>query len=427
VRASFRAAARRVVVVVDTRARKKHRRQVRLLKALGLVEADGLTFAKVRAFLPAVLMFYASIAANLRLLSAATVDTFIVARSVTPIATRLGETVFFSASLPSVRASLSLLTIAVGASGYALSNARALADAQVAFWAAAYVCCVSTDMLVVKRVVTEVRLKPWGYVYYNNLLALACYPAWALLTGEARQLAADYRAAVDSRRAELSRIRGDMLSDTTPGLGGDPASSGAAAVPSVGDAPPPGVVSVVLDSALRLPVALDPAAFRAVFVSCAIGLGISFFGLNARRALSATAFTVLGAACKFLSIVINTLCWRHHAPRAALPWLCASLAGSIMYQQVVSTKKQSTSPGAASSSASATAATTTKSSSSSSAGAGAPTAAAATKPKPAALSTSRGAPRLVVGHRANTSGAASSTSKAASLPLFVRKPPQAQT
>ena len=30
---------------------------------------------------------------------------------------------------------------------------------------------------MVKRVVTHVELSPWGYVYYNNFLALAVYPA----------------------------------------------------------------------------------------------------------------------------------------------------------------------------------------------------------------------------------------------------------
>ena len=71
----------------------------------------------------------------------------------------------------------------------------------------------------------------------------------------------------------------------------------------------------------------------AVALSCAIGLGISFFGLNARRALSATAFTVLGVACKFLSIAINSTVWAHHAPHAALPWLLLALLGSVLYQK----------------------------------------------------------------------------------------------
>jgi len=46
---------------------------VRFLKAVGVLEADTLSFTKVRLFAPAVLMFYAAIAANMRLLSKSTV------------------------------------------------------------------------------------------------------------------------------------------------------------------------------------------------------------------------------------------------------------------------------------------------------------------------------------------------------------------
>jgi GDP-mannose transporter len=72
----------------------------------------------------------------------------------------------------------------------------------------------------------------------------------------------------------------------------------------------------------------------AVATSCVLGLGISFFGLNTRLALSATAFTVLGAACKFLSIFLNMAVWHHHAPHPALPWLLLALSGSLFYQRV---------------------------------------------------------------------------------------------
>ena len=78
----------------------------------------------------------------------------------------------------------------------------------------------------------------------------------------------------------------------------------------------------------------DSTVMVAVATSCVLGLGISFFGLNTRLALSATAFTVLGAACKFLSIFLNMAVWRHHAPHPALPWLLLALSGSLFYQRV---------------------------------------------------------------------------------------------
>jgi len=250
---------------------------VRLLAALKLVECDALDWKTVKAFAPAVVMFYASIASNMRLLAASTVDTFVVVRSVVPIATQVGELLFFERSVapaPSALQVASLAVIAVGAAGYGSANAAVLSPA-VAGWAALYLACISGDTLVVKKVVSSVELSRWGYVYYNNLLALAVFPAWAWFSGELARLATE-------RPLEA--------------LG-------------------------------------DPVSCAAVALSCAIGLGISFFGLNARRALSATAFTVLGVACKFLSIAINSTVWAHHAPHAALPWLLLALLGSVLYQK----------------------------------------------------------------------------------------------
>jgi len=244
---------------------------VRALAWCGLVEAETLELGIAMRFSPAVVMFYASISCNMRLLSHGTVDTFVVCRSVVPVVTELGEVCLLGKPVPSSQALLCLLLVAAGASGYAARDAAALEPAVLA-WAALYVLCISADMLVVKRVVSTVELSSWGYVYYNNALALLLYPAWLALSGEASTL----RAAA-------------------PGL--------------------------------------SLAVLAPVLLSCAIGLAISFFGLNARRALSATAFTVLGAACKFLSVLINTLAWSRHAPLAALPWLCVSLAGSVLYQQ----------------------------------------------------------------------------------------------
>ena len=164
---------------------------VRCLKGLGILECDALSVVKVRQFAPAVLMFYAAIAANMRLLSVSTVDTFIVVRSVTPIFTQVGEILFFETEWPKRDAWLALLTISIGAVGFAYHNLATMSDTSVVFWALGYLLCITADTLVVKRVVTRVELTSWGYVYYNNCLALAVYPAWATLSGEATRLATE--------------------------------------------------------------------------------------------------------------------------------------------------------------------------------------------------------------------------------------------
>ena len=40
------------------------------------------------------------------------------------------------------------------------------------------------DTVLVKHVVTEVELTPWGIVFYNNILAFCLYPIAFVLTGE---------------------------------------------------------------------------------------------------------------------------------------------------------------------------------------------------------------------------------------------------
>ena len=105
---------------------------VRLLAALKLVECDALDWKTVKAFAPAVVMFYASIASNMRLLAASTVDTFVVVRSVVPIATQVGELLFFERSVapaPSALQVASLAVIAIGAAGYGSANAAVLSGA----------------------------------------------------------------------------------------------------------------------------------------------------------------------------------------------------------------------------------------------------------------------------------------------------------
>ena len=235
---------------------------VLLLKLCRVLDADSLQLTKVKQFAPAVIMFYISIACNMRLLARATVDTFIVIRSVAPILTQVGEVFLLGADWPNRDAWLALLTISMGALGFAHNNLSQMSDPVVLFWASTYLLCITADMLIVKRVITAIKLKPWGYVYYNNLLALCVYPFWALVTGE-----------------EIGRTDGSE----------------------------------------------DTSVMVAVATSCILGLGISFFGLNTRLALSATAFTVFGAACKFLSIFLNMAVWHHHAPHPALPWLLLAL------------------------------------------------------------------------------------------------------
>uniref|UniRef100_A0A453KL81 Sugar phosphate transporter domain-containing protein n=1 Tax=Aegilops tauschii subsp. strangulata TaxID=200361 RepID=A0A453KL81_AEGTS len=79
-------------------------------------------------------------------------------------------------------------------------------------------------------------------------------------------------------------------------------------------------------------------AFVAVALSCLFGLLISFFGFAARKAISATAFTVTGVVNKFLTVAINVTIWDKHASAFGLVSLLFTLAGGVLYQQSVTAK-----------------------------------------------------------------------------------------
>ena len=63
-----------------------------------------------------------------------------------------------------------------------------------------------------------------------------------------------------------------------------------------------------------------------------VGVAISFFGLNTRKALNPTSFTVLGVINKFLTLIVNRIVWTHHASGVGI--LCAGLTilGGVLYQ-----------------------------------------------------------------------------------------------
>ena len=74
-------------------------------------------------------------------------------------------------------------------------------------------------------------------------------------------------------------------------------------------------------------------AFIAVFISVALGVGMSYFAWSARSLLSAASFTVVGNACKVLTIVINVSLWDKHASPFGIGCLMFCLVAAYFYQQ----------------------------------------------------------------------------------------------
>lgn len=255
------------------------------LGKLGFLYHDVFTFETAKKFFPAAVVFYLAIFTNTNLLRHANVDTFIVFRSLTPLLVAIADTAFRKQPCPSKLTFLSLMIILGGAVGYVINDSAFTLTAYS--WAFAYLVTITTEMVYIKHMVTNLGLNTWGFVLYNNLLSLMLAPLFWVVTGE--------------------------YSDVFAALG---SSSGNW---------------------------FEMDACVVVLWSCVFGLLISFFGFAARKAISATAFTVTGVVNKFLTVAINVLIWDKHANSFGLVCLLFTLAGGVLYQQSVTGKPPATS------------------------------------------------------------------------------------
>ncbi|KAG9459583.1 hypothetical protein H6P81_004091 [Aristolochia fimbriata] len=248
-----------------------------VLGKLKLLHHDPFTFDTAKKFFPAAFVFYLAIFTNTNLLRHANVDTFIVFRSLTPLLVAIADTLFRKQPLPSKLTFLSLVIILGGAIGYVMTDSAFTLMAYS--WAFAYLITITTEMVYIKHMVTNLGLNTWGFVLYNNLLSLMIAPVFWFLTGE-------YVDVFSAAESDVSKWVGQT-------------------------------------------------AFLAVALSCLFGLLISFFGFAARKAISATAFTVTGVVNKFLTVAINVLIWDKHASPVGLVCLLFTIVGGILYQQSV--------------------------------------------------------------------------------------------
>ncbi|KAF5205487.1 Gdp-fucose transporter [Thalictrum thalictroides] len=248
-----------------------------VLGKLGFLYHDPFTLETAKKFLPAAVVFYLAIFTNTNLLRHANVDTFIVFRSLTPLLVAIADTAFRKQPCPSKLTFMSLVIILGGAVGYVATDSDFTLTAYS--WAVAYLVTITTEMVYIKHMVTNLGLNTWGFVFYNNLLSLMMAPLFWFVTGEY----VDVFSALSAR------------SDNWFELG----------------------------------------TFFAVSLSCLFGLLISFFGFAARKAISATAFTVTGVVNKFLTVAINVLIWDKHASPFGLICLLFTLVGGVLYNQSV--------------------------------------------------------------------------------------------
>jgi GDP-mannose transporter len=189
----------------------------------------------------------------------------------------IADTLFRKQPIPSKLTFVSLFVILGGAVGYVATDSAFTLTAYS--WALAYLVTITSEMVYIKHIVSNIGLNTWGLVFYNNLLSLMMAPLFWILTGEYSEVFASWGSKTGNW--------------------------------------------------------FEFDAFFAVSLSCIFGFLISFFGFAARKAISATAFTVTGVVNKFLTVVINVFIWDKHASLVGLFCLVFTLAGGVLYQQSV--------------------------------------------------------------------------------------------
>lgn len=251
---------------------------------LRIIDVDPLETARLVKFFPAAGMFFVTITAGNAVVGVSNVDTFIVMRSVVPIPSAILEAIVLGEPCPAPRSWVGLATILLGAIGYCSANQGVVVDSVA--WVLLYLALMPLDGVLIKHLVGSSGLSPWGLVLYNNVCA------------------------------------------AVPGL----------------------IFSFILEHDIFLEPgqAASYCTFDVLFpciLSCFAGLAISYFQLNVRKAISSTAFMVLGVSNKFLSVLMNQVASLDaNQDATSLYSVLLSISGAILFQQTVAGKGLSQAP-----------------------------------------------------------------------------------
>mmetsp|Transcript_23517 Transcript_23517/g.28970 ORF Transcript_23517/g.28970 Transcript_23517/m.28970 type:complete len:252 (+) Transcript_23517:346-1101(+) len=138
------------------------------------------------------------------------------------------------------------------------------------FWVVIWYAVFTFDQVYIKHIVDAVPMTTWGRVYYTNLIASVPLLFVLILTGEFNFL------------REFEWERNSVL---------------------------------------------------ALGVSCVMGTAIAWFAFEARRAISAAYFTVIGNTCKVLTVLLNHFMWEYHATPGGIASLMICLVAAYFYKQ----------------------------------------------------------------------------------------------
>jgi GDP-mannose transporter len=244
-----------------------------IIKMFG-VQVDNLEWEKVKSYSLYIVAFVAAIYANMQALAHSNVETVIVFRACSPVAVSIVEYMFMDRAWPSLRSSISLATVALGAIIYCMSDSQLALDGLGAYtWVLIYFVLITFEMTYGKKLTSAVKMDSvWGPVLYCNLLA--ALPMFLLGYGNG-----DY----EDIYTKLSEI------------------------------PANGVMILLF--------------------SCVAGTMIGYTGWLCRGMVSATTYTLVGVVNKFLTVLLNVFLWDKHSSPTGLCAVCLCLLAGTFYQQ----------------------------------------------------------------------------------------------
>lgn len=246
---------------------------VLLIKMCG-VTVDDIEWVKVKAYLTYILAFVAAIYANMQALSHSNVETVIVFRACSPVAVCIVEYLLMDRAWPSVRSSISLGTVAMGALMYCLSDSQLALDGLSSYtWVSIYFVLITFEMTYGKKLTSAVKMESvWGPVLYCNLLASVPMFLLGYVYGDFEDI-------------------GTKLSE----------------IPANG--------------------------MMVLLFSCVAGTVIGYTGWLCRGMVSATTYTLVGVVNKFLTVLLNVFIWDKHSSPTGLVAVCLCLLAGTFYQQ----------------------------------------------------------------------------------------------
>lgn len=127
-----------------------------------------------------------SIYANIRALENSSVDTIIVCRCCLPLVVGFLEYIFTGRQLPGTRSALALVGLAIGATGYVLSDRAFILNGFSAYiWVSVYFWALCTSLITGKMATDKAPMKSmWGPALFSNFLSIGPTIIIALMTDE---------------------------------------------------------------------------------------------------------------------------------------------------------------------------------------------------------------------------------------------------